>query len=130
MTVEYSQDELCEHIASGKSLISWCKKSGVGYSTITAHLAKDLDFQAKYARAREDQADYLADEIIEIADSEPDSARARVRTDVRKWAASKMKPKKYGESIKHTGDASEPIHQKHSLEVAFVTNADRDTTGV
>jgi hypothetical protein len=114
MTVEYSQDDLCEHIANGKSLVSWCKLTGIGYSTIMAHLAKDAEFQEKYTRAREDQADYLVDEIIEIADEAPTEAiigesvvkydataiaRNRLRVDTRKWAASKMKPKKYGEKL-------------------------------
>ena len=115
MTVEYSQDDLCDHIAEGKSLVSWCKKTGIGYSTIMAHLAADEQFQEKYTRAREAQADYLVDEIIEIADdSGLDAkidkktgnpvvdgeaiARAKLRVDTRKWAASKMKPKKYGEA--------------------------------
>ena len=98
MTVEYSQDKLCEHIAGGKSLVSWCHDNGVGYSTVMAHLAKDVSFQEKYACAREHAADFHVDEVIMIADTEEDPARARVRVDARKWVAAKMKPKKYGDS--------------------------------
>jgi len=39
------------------------------------------------------------DDIQEIADNEPDIARARLMVDVRKWAASKLLPHKYGERI-------------------------------
>lgn len=126
MTVEYSQDELCEHLAHGKSLISWCKESGVGYSTIMAHLAKDPEFQEKYARAREHQADYLVEEIIAISDEAQTEAivdeqvvkydatavaRNRLRVDTRKWVASKMKPKKYGDAqqVKLSGDSEAPL---------------------
>lgn len=113
MTVKYCQDDLCDHIAEGKSLVSWCKKVGIGYSTIMAHLAADEQFQEKYTRAREAQADYMVDEIVEIADEAPIEtvlgesvvkydatavARNRLRVDTRKWAASKMRPKKYGEA--------------------------------
>ncbi len=54
---------------------------------------------AQYARAREEQADFYADEIVTIADTEPDAATARVRVDARKWVASKLKPKRYGDKL-------------------------------
>ena len=43
--------------------------------------------------------DHFANEIINIADSEDDPKRARNRIDARKWYASKMNPKKYGDKI-------------------------------
>ena len=45
------------------------------------------------------QADHYADEIIEIVDTETDPVRARVRMDGRKWVASKLAPKKYGDKL-------------------------------
>ena len=42
-------------------------------------------------------ADHYADEIIEIADKTTDPQKARVQIDSRKWIASKLKPKKYGD---------------------------------
>lgn len=82
----------------------------------------DEEFSKQYARAREAQADTLADEILEIADDtsrdtiatekngeQPNSewiTRSRLRVDARKWLASKMAPKKYGDRIEasHTGE--------------------------
>ena len=61
-------------------------------------------------RAREKQADFYADEIITIADTEPDAAIARVRIDARKWTASKLRPKVYGDRVKHSGDPDNPLH--------------------
>lgn len=69
-------------------------------------LAEDEVFAAQYARAREEQADHYADEIVDIADR-PDlkAEDKRVRVDARKWVASKLKPKKYGDKVtqEHTG---------------------------
>lgn len=140
MTVEYNQDDLCEHIANGKSLVSWCKLTGIGYSTIMAHLANDTVFQEKYTRAREDQADYLVDEIIEIADEAPTEpitdglvvkydataiARNRLRVDTRKWAASKMKPKKYGDKLdlNHAGGIKTERGELSEADRAIINDA-------
>ena len=97
------QDAICEHIAHGKSLTSYCKESGTSYTSVMLALRADETFQQNYAHARESAADFHVDEVIEIADTEEDPARARVRVDARKWVAAKMKPKKYGEStqVKH-----------------------------
>jgi hypothetical protein len=97
-------------------------------------LRVDSDFQQKYARAREDQADYLADEIIGISDEAQTEqvgedglvkydatavARNRLRVDTRKWAASKMKPKKYGERTTLAGDPEAPLFDLPSLVKAL-----------
>lgn len=99
-----------------------------GMTTVYRWLQEKEDFRELYARAREDQADTLADEIIEIADEDPqlifdsqfhgkdevevvrvDSAAVnhqRLRVDARKWIAAKLRPKKYGDrtEVEHTGD--------------------------
>lgn len=50
------------------------------------------------------QADFYADEIIEIADnSAVPYERARLQIDARKWLASKLKSKAYGDKIAHIG---------------------------
>ena len=85
-------------IAEGQSLTSICKIKGMPHiATFYRWLRKDIGLREEYARARADQADTLADELIDIADTEPDAAKARNMIDVRKWAASKLKPKKYGD---------------------------------
>lgn len=77
------------------------------------------DFAEHYARARDDQGDSLFDEITDIADEKPDgsmdvqafNSRQRLRIDARKWAASKLKPKKYGDRIdlNHGGQSGNPV---------------------
>jgi hypothetical protein len=60
---------------------------------------------ATNTRAREEQADHYFQEMIKIAD-EPlkdnvEAARARNRIDVRKFAVSRLAPKKYGDCVSH-----------------------------
>lgn len=72
-------------------------------------IEKYEDFRTQYALAREKQADFLNDEITSIADemSKDDAPfvggnhvqRARLRIDARKWQASKLAPKKFGDKI-------------------------------
>jgi hypothetical protein len=63
-------------------------------------LAEHKEFLPLYVRAREDQADTLVDEILEIADdSALDPNERCVRIDARKWIASKLKPKTYGDKV-------------------------------
>ena len=97
--------------------------------TIYRWLQADSDFCNHYTRAREDQADTLADEIMAIADETPDlnpildkhgalieiqlhSAYLqwqKQRIDARKWTAMKLKPKKYGDRLVHAGDSENPL---------------------
>lgn len=95
-------DKICEKIANGRSLRSICAEDGVPpMKTIYRWLEANEEFRHQYARARDKQADYFAEEIIEIADSaEAESAavaKAKLQIDARKWAASKIAPKKYGD---------------------------------
>lgn len=125
MAVEFSQavfDEICEEIAEGKSLRFICQSDDMpNRSNVFRWLADREELRDQYARAREAAADYYADEIIEIADDGSRDyslgengdtivdhdviARARLRVDARKWKASKLAPKKYGDKIsqEHTG---------------------------
>lgn len=69
-----------------------------------------------YEFARDVQADSLFDDLLTIADANDEEVnRSRLRIDTRKWAASKLKPKKYGDKVAVVGggDDDEPI--KHSV---------------
>jgi SpoVK/Ycf46/Vps4 family AAA+-type ATPase len=115
---------ICERIVSGESLRSICRDDAMpAISTVFKWLAKHEDFVDLYARAREAQADTYADEITEIADDgsrdyvqtengpvidHDHIARSRLRVDARKWIASKLKPRKYGDKLDldHSGGLS------------------------
>ncbi len=118
---------ICAMIASGKSLVSICKQDNMP-STVTVYswLQKNKEFLNIYTRAREDQADTLADEIIDISDEGLNDtyidengnkrtdqdviARSRLRVEARKWVAAKLKPKKYGDKINLAGAGEEGEH--------------------
>lgn len=105
-------DEICIQISEGKSLRSICSDESMpNMSTVIAWRNANEDFSKQYAQAREDQADTLADELIDIADNATDPAKARLQVDVRKWAASKLKSKSYGDKVvnEHTGADGGPI---------------------
>jgi len=119
-------NRLCDWLISGKSLRSFCSKTGTpSKSTVMRWLLKFEDFRDQYAIARTMQAETHVDEMIEIADTECKQpivhegkavevngkilmtvtsagvSHARLRIETRKWVAVKMAPKKYGEQEKH-----------------------------
>jgi hypothetical protein len=77
-------------------------------------LRQDAQFHERYARAHEDRADTLADEMIEIADdaaSRPSIegvAAAKLRVETRRWIAQKLRPQKWGDkqTVEHVGAVS------------------------
>ena len=109
--------QICAHIADGKSLRAIAALDGMPHQdTIMAWLdGSKPAFSEQYARAREAQADKLAEEALQIADDGRSDTyldaegnektdneaiqRSRLRVDTRKWLASKMAPKKYGDKM-------------------------------
>ena len=67
----------------------------------------DGEFSEKYARARQDGADALADKIRELAErvetGKLDPNAGRVAIDALKWIASKLKPRAYGDRLELAG---------------------------
>jgi hypothetical protein len=120
-------DAICLRLIEGESLRSICKDEGMpGASTVFQWLAARPEFAEQYARAREAQADHLAEEILSIADDGTNDTyqtdngeavnhevvqRSKLRVDARKWLAAKMAPKKYGDKItqEHTGPNGGPV---------------------
>lgn len=127
---------ICEGIATGKSARAMCEEVDINQSTLWKWLDEDETFSKQYARAKEQCADYLAAEILEIADDanadkylddndrlQTDHEainRSRLRVDARKWYASKLAPKRYGEKVTNelTGDPDRPI--AHSINIRFI----------
>lgn len=97
-----------EKIADGISVRAACGESGIGLSTFFREVCKDT-FRDHYAKAMEIRAATMFSDMLDIADNDaPDVQRDRLRVDARKWALSKMMPKKYGEKVEMThegGDA-------------------------
>lgn len=108
-------DTICQRLADGESLAEICRDKDMPHRHTVMEwalgfvkAAKAAEFPDMYARARKAQADAFADEIVQIADTEPDPQKARVRIDARKWVAGKQRPKKYGDKarvdVEHAGN--------------------------
>ena len=110
----YSQeltDIVCARIADGQSLRRISRDEGMpGLTTIFTWLREYPEFRDQYELAKASQADAMEDDMLDIADMPPamtpdgkvdsaDVAHMRLRIDTRKWIASKLKPKKYGDKI-------------------------------
>jgi len=103
---EYTEqlaNEICKAIAtSEKGLHLLCKANDHWPHVDTVHqwILNNKEFSEKYTRAREEQANFLAEQILEIADNESgDVLRDKLRTDTRKWVAARLAPKKWGDKI-------------------------------
>lgn len=101
-----------EAIANGAALSTAikCVSPAPSYAWAKLQLRQDHNLKLAYQQAVEDRADRLAEELMELADTPmpegldgPSKSawvqQLRLRIDVRKWAASKLKPKTYGERL-------------------------------
>lgn len=121
-------DHICERLSEGESLRSICNDmDSPGKTTVFRWLATNKEFRDQYARARECQADAIADEILNIADEAEDAGKARVQIDARKWLAGKLRPKVYGDKVSQeiTGADGGPVQiTRIELVAARVNSAD------
>ena len=115
---QQTADLICIMLSEGLSLRQILKADTVGafpaQSTVYDWLIRFPAFAEQYARAREEQADTNADEILDIADEMPpeytdEKGRTSLdltyiqwqknRIEARKWTAAKLRPKKYGDRV-------------------------------
>lgn len=107
-------DEICEWLANGNSLRTYCTKPGTpGYSTIMQWLRSVEGFAENYTRARQDQAHNDAEQIAEVRQMARDGQLApdvaRVVIDSLKWTAARRLPKVYGDKVELGTDSSAPL---------------------
>ena len=126
--------DICTRLAEGESLRAICRDGAMpGLRTVLGWLfdGEHQEFSHQYASAREAQAEVWADEIVSIADEATGDSttdkdgkeivnhehiqRSRLRVDARKWIASKLLPKRYGDKLQHTGEGGGPIPHEHTL---------------
>lgn len=132
-------DLICERLASGESMRSISRDEDMpAMSTLFLWLRTQEGFSEQYAIAKEESADALVEDMLDIADNQVKApvlvdgvplvvdgkpvevvdsasvAHARLRVDTRKWSASKLKPKKYGDKVENTfiGDPNKPVTHK------------------
>lgn len=77
-----------------------CAQEGMpGPSTVYRWLESNQDFREKYARARELAGEVQAQRSLREALEAEDAQIGRLRWDARRWTASKLAPKKYGDKV-------------------------------
>lgn len=128
---DYSQelvDHICARLADGESLRAVCRDDGMpDKASVFRWLRTYPEFCDQYARAKRESADTHSDDILEIVDdgrndwmkanAEDDAGwkangeniqRSRLRFDARRWLASKLNAKKYGDKldVEHSGKLS------------------------
>jgi len=91
-------------MAEGESVRSICRDPKMpAISSVFKWIGEHREFSEQYAHALACRGDCLAEEMQEIADSPcadaVDVQRNRLRVETRKWLASKMAPKKYGDKL-------------------------------
>lgn len=118
------------HIAdNGYSLRKACAEVKIPRKTFYEWIDADKEKSNQYARACEERADAIADEILDIADESANDLieqdlgdgivntvtnheaiqRSKLRVDARKWLLGKLAPKKYGDKLLLGGDPENPI---------------------
>jgi hypothetical protein len=116
-------DSICTRLAEGESLRAILRDDGMpAMSVVFRWLSQNLSFQEQYTRAREAQADHEFDGLCSMADEPPEKKQdgtvdngwvqhQKLRIDTRKWAISKLAPKKYGDKLttELTGKDGGPI---------------------
>lgn len=133
-------DRICAELADGKSLRTVCAPEEMpDKSTVFRWLRRHESFCDQYTRAKAESADALTDEMLDIADDATNDwmerfedekpgwiangehiQRSRLRIETRKWIAAKLKPKKYGDRVTHSGDKDEPIRHLAEIKIRVV----------
>ena len=107
-------DAICAGLAEGKNIKAACAGDAMpSYQDVYKEMARNADFANVIAHARVAQQDFIADEIIDMADEATveNWNVVKLRIWARQWRAAKLAPKKYGDKIahEHAGPNSGPI---------------------
>ena len=114
--IESIFNEIIKQISEGKSLRAVLRQSDMPDSkTFYKWTDDEKDKSLQYVRACNERSDGIFDDLLTIADATEDDIimsedgkvvtnhnviqRDRLRVDARKWALSKMNPKKYGDKV-------------------------------
>jgi len=121
---ERDKDAICQSVLQGMrdglSAFKACQSAGVPQSTFNRWVDADVKLAEDYAHAREDLIERMANEVLELADSEvPETGdgkrdwqaiqQRKLQVDSRKWLLSKLAPKKYGDRLELAGDKENPL---------------------
>jgi hypothetical protein len=121
--------KICDRIASGEGLKAICRDEHMPPErTVYGWLRAVEEFRQLYRKARELQAEGMLDELLELSDWQPPEKPdgtidtgfvqwKKLQVDARKWAMSRLLPRKYGDKIGLTGDDGGPVRVVHRIEL-------------
>ena len=131
---------ICERLSNGESLVQITNDDHMPVqSVVYMWLLRHEEFTEMYTRAREEQADTNADQILAIADEMPPEytdekgrttldptyiAWQKQRIEARKWTAMKLKPRKYGDKMQIGGDPDNPEKLGMTMFDALLKNVE------
>ena len=99
---EQDAKDLCAWISRGKTLASWCRKTGWSLTAVKCWAAKDPEFAARYARACEIGYDAMADRLLAVARRPvlfpEDVNQRRLEIDTYKWWLAR-RSRRYNEKV-------------------------------
>lgn len=92
---------ICAEMTDGKSLRSICDQDGMPTRvSVWLWRGSNPDFAAQFDAASREGARAMVDDIMAISDNDVlDPNDKRIRVDTRKWIASKVLPKVYGDKL-------------------------------
>lgn len=95
-----TREKICRRLARGESMRSICADPAMPcWESVRRWLRTRPSFRAAYAQAREDQADWLAAEALDVARQVTPATATMTRVLLAElhWQAARLKPKVYGE---------------------------------
>lgn len=104
-------DEIIERIANGTPLSVICREPGKPHRSVWYDwMASRPELEERFALARRDGYDVIAEDCLRIADDTSEHPASRkVRIWARLQLLAKWDPKRFGESLKLSGDPEAPL---------------------
>jgi hypothetical protein len=91
--------EILHEYVEGAPLDDCLKKRFIAKWDWHHYIEEHQEAKIAYQKAREYVLENHVEQIVQIADTDENPHRARLRCDVRKWIASKLKPNVYGDRM-------------------------------
>jgi hypothetical protein len=121
---EATATEICHRMINGENLTAICKDEHMP-SRVTVYdwMEANPEFRTRCARAREGLADFLVDEIEQLAKetTEENVNSMKVKISTKQWRAMKMAPRIYGDrtTTEITGANGAPIQLEAKRTINF-----------
>lgn len=126
---EISQAVLDGMAIGGLSCFKACQAAGVPNSTFMRWVDADAKLAERYAHAREDLIEKMAQELLDLSDQDVGQThdnkkdwaaiqKHKLQVDTRKWLLARLAPKKYGDRLAIAGDESAPLKVEQTIDAS------------